>query len=79
MEDVHSIFWFGWALAKKQFVDAGGMAENARDVLECRVRFVLVLVAVLTCRVEYACESRILGSTLFGHPVLAGSRFATSR
>lgn len=51
VEDVHSIFWFGWALAKKQFVDAGGMAENARDVLECRVRFVLVLVAALTCRV----------------------------
>lgn len=27
VEDVHSIFWFGWALAKKQFVDAGGMPK----------------------------------------------------
>lgn len=27
VEDVHSIFWFGWALAKKQFVDADGMPK----------------------------------------------------
>ena len=79
VEDVHSIFWFGWALAKKQFVDAGGMPKMLEMFLSvaCVLSWCWLLCSLAES--EHACESWILGSTLFSHPVLAGSRFATSR